>query len=85
MKRSARLYAEARHLFLFTILALSISGCVGVWSVRAWLEHPIAGIAVGVIALAGLIVTVGLAVETIRVFNLAEREWKNEILRSIRS
>jgi hypothetical protein len=84
MKRSEKLYTEARHILLLSLFAFSASVCVGVWSVRAWLEHPFAGLLVGTIALIGLIVTCGLGVECCRLFNLAEREWKLEILKSIR-
>lgn len=80
MKRSERYLMRARHFFGMGAVTVSASVTAGVWSVRAWMETPVAGLAVCATALAGLAIAVDLLREAMKHRRLAreERRWECE-------
>lgn len=80
MKRSERFKIHARNSMLWALLTLSVAICAGAWSVRAWQSSPSGGVAVGLIALTGLILAADMAVRALDYHIKAdeERSWETD-------
>ena len=84
MKRSERIFSEAKREALLAAMfsVMCVAGCV--WSVRVGLSMPSGGVAMLALSLAGLIPTAAHARECDRLLRVAKREAQYEHQRSIR-
>jgi len=84
MRRSEKIYHQARHEALLSVMfsAMSVAGCV--WAVRAWLSVPAGGLAAFALSLIALFPAAAHARECSRLLNMAKRESDYEARRSIR-
>lgn len=84
MKRSERLFSEARHNAWLSLLILMVSVAIGCWSARVTMSTPLGGVAMLGLALVGFASFVATMLEAIRLARLAGREAEYEHEREVR-
>lgn len=85
MKKSERVWREARRAAALALMFFCAGVCAGVWSVAAWMERNAPGGVLGfAIAAAGLWLALAMGREVDRLVRLSRKHRAYEIEREIR-
>jgi len=84
MKRSERIFKEARHELATSAVTFSAACAAGVWSVRVGMSNTLGGGVLFSIALTGLFIAAVMLRESFRLARIAEHEARYEWEREVR-
>lgn len=84
MKRSERIFKEARHELAVSAIMFSAACASGVWSVRVGMSSALGGGALFALTLAGLFIAAMMLRESLRLARIAEHEARYEWEREVR-